>query len=576
MKQMPAALVLLAALSASAEVKNPGTLIHVSRLDPQSLDPAFANDSFSLGILGNCYETLLDYDERGRLIPRLAVAVPSRRNGGISADGRTYSFRLRGDAVFADGAPATAEDARYSILRQMLLDPPGGTADQLLLPVLGRHTARGRDGRLDPEAVREAFDAVSVVKGRLVVRLKRPFAPFPFVIARTGMVISAAAARAAGDWDGQPPGPWPEGAPVKGEAALTERTLGTGSYRVTRWDKALRTVYLEAQPGRRGSPALARVVVKTVPEAATRRLMLEAGDADMISPSPVLTDQLDGAAGVRVTRGFPASSVTGLYFNVRISTTANRLVGSGELDGEGVPPDFFADRDVRAGFARAFDVEAYRQALKGEATRSGFLFEGMSGYDAALMAPAYDLEAAAAHLRRAHGGRLWEKGFFLRLSKTPGEAVDAAFSILRDRLAKINPRFRVELIPSDWPADLENFQLHRLPLSWRGNAATMMDPHALLEPSLHSRGYFGGPIGAANPEIDRLLDEAVVLSDAGARARAYRRVQELAWRDLIVVPLVRPLRPRIERTWLRGWTPRPMFWSFPEGADYSTLEKKEN
>lgn len=559
---------LLAWTPASAAVKNPGVFVHASRLDPQTLDPAVANDSFSLGILGNCYQTLLDYDERQRLVPGLA-GLPS-----LSADGRTYVFELRPGAAFADGAPVTAEDARYSLLRQMLLDAPGGASDQLLLPILGRHSARGKDGRLEPAAAAEAAAAVRAEGRRLTVRLKRPFAPFPAVIARTGMVVSAAAAKAAGDWDGLPPGPWPEGVPVGAATPLSERTLGSGAYRVTRWDKALKAVHLESAPGR-PAPALPRVVVKTVPDAATRRLMLEAGDADLISGAPALTDLLDGARGVRVRRGFAALTVTALYFNVRISTPANRFIGSGALDGEGVPPDFFADADVRAGFTRAFDFEAYRQALKGEAVPAGFLFEGMPGYDPALRAPGHDMQAAEAHLRRAHGGRLWEKGFLLRLSKTPGEAVDAAFNILRDRLARINPRFRVELVASDWASDLENFQRRRVPLSWRGNAATMADPHALLEPSLHSKGYFGEPIGLSDPETDRLLEEAVGSSDAAARASAYRRVQERAWRELIVVPLARPLRARIERSWLRGWDPHPLYWSYPEGTDYARLKKEE-
>lgn len=568
MRAAGALALLLGWTPAAAAVKNPGVFVHASRLDPQTLDPAVANDSFSLGILGNCYQTLLDYDEKDRLAPGLA-ALPER-----SVDGRTYAFVLRAGAVFADGAPVTAEDVRYSLLRQMLLDVPGGASDLLLLPILGRHAVRGADGKLDAAAAAAAFEAVRAEPGRVTVRLVRPFAPFPAVVARTGMVVSSAAARAAGDWDGLPPGPFPGGVPVGGATPLSERTLGSGAYRVARWDKALKAVHLEANPGRR-APPLPRVLVKTVPDPLTRRLMLEAGDADLISAAPALSDLLDGAPGVRVRRGFPASSVTALYFNVRVSTPANRLIGSGALDGEGVPPDFFADPDVRAGFVRAFDFEAYRQALKGEVVPAGFIFEGMPGYDPALKAPGYDLAAARAHLRRAHGGRLWEKGFLLRLSKTPGEAVDAAFNILRDRLARVNPRFRIELVASDWASDLESFQKRRIPLSWRGNALTLMDPHAMLEPSLHSKGYFGEPIGMSDAETDRLIVEAAASSDVAARARAYRAVQERAWRELVVVPLARPLRPRIERSWLRGWDPRPLFWSYPEGTDYASLTKKE-
>ena len=39
----------------------------------------------------------------------------------IGDDGRTYTFKLRGDAVWSDGTPVTAEDFVFSF--QRLLDP---------------------------------------------------------------------------------------------------------------------------------------------------------------------------------------------------------------------------------------------------------------------------------------------------------------------------------------------------------------------------------------------------------------------------------------------------------------------
>lgn len=56
------------------------------------------------------YEPLFDVDIFGRLVPRLAEAVPTKANGGISSDGLTVRYRIRPDATFSDGGPVTAAD----------------------------------------------------------------------------------------------------------------------------------------------------------------------------------------------------------------------------------------------------------------------------------------------------------------------------------------------------------------------------------------------------------------------------------------------------------------------------------
>ncbi len=46
--------------------------------------------------------------------PELATTVPSKENGGISADGLTITYHLRKDAVWSDGKPFTADDVVFS------------------------------------------------------------------------------------------------------------------------------------------------------------------------------------------------------------------------------------------------------------------------------------------------------------------------------------------------------------------------------------------------------------------------------------------------------------------------------
>ena len=118
----------LAAWAFSASVhaapKNPDTFTYLTISDSDSLDPAWSYDVSSHAIILNVYETLFMYDHGSteKLLPILAEKVPTRENGLISADGRTYTIPIRAGVKFHDGTTVTAEDARYSIVRFILAD----------------------------------------------------------------------------------------------------------------------------------------------------------------------------------------------------------------------------------------------------------------------------------------------------------------------------------------------------------------------------------------------------------------------------------------------------------------------
>lgn len=81
----------------------------------RSLSP-LQNDGFDAGMLNSL---VFSYLERtapdGQLVPELVRAVPTRRNGGISADGRTITYRLRDDVRWQDGTPLTAADVVFTV-----------------------------------------------------------------------------------------------------------------------------------------------------------------------------------------------------------------------------------------------------------------------------------------------------------------------------------------------------------------------------------------------------------------------------------------------------------------------------
>lgn len=93
----------------AAERFNPDTYTYVTFSDSDSLDPAYAYDSASEMVILNIYEPLFFFhgSSTEQLDPLIAEKVPSRNNGLISADGRTYTIPIRKGVKFHDGTPMT-------------------------------------------------------------------------------------------------------------------------------------------------------------------------------------------------------------------------------------------------------------------------------------------------------------------------------------------------------------------------------------------------------------------------------------------------------------------------------------
>lgn len=97
--------------------------------EPQTLDPALAEDDHAFNVLADLYEGLVIESGDGSLIAGVA------QYWEISADGRQYTFHLRPDAVWSNGEPVTASQFVAGVRRVL---SPGTTAAYsfLLEPIL--------------------------------------------------------------------------------------------------------------------------------------------------------------------------------------------------------------------------------------------------------------------------------------------------------------------------------------------------------------------------------------------------------------------------------------------------------
>jgi peptide/nickel transport system substrate-binding protein len=91
-----------------------GTLRVLLWQGPTLLNPHFATGTKDEEGCRVFYEPLAQYDAQGALVPVLAAEVPSRANGGLAADGRTVTWKLRRNVRWHDGRPFTADDVVFN------------------------------------------------------------------------------------------------------------------------------------------------------------------------------------------------------------------------------------------------------------------------------------------------------------------------------------------------------------------------------------------------------------------------------------------------------------------------------
>jgi peptide/nickel transport system substrate-binding protein len=121
---------------------------------PTNLNPHFATGTKDSNACSLFYESLARWDAEGVLQPVLAAELPSRANGGISADGKTVTWKLKKGVTWHDGKPFTADDVVFNA--QFAIDPAAATVR------LGDFTGL-RFEKVDTHTVRVTFPAPTPV-----------------------------------------------------------------------------------------------------------------------------------------------------------------------------------------------------------------------------------------------------------------------------------------------------------------------------------------------------------------------------------------------------------------------------
>ena len=542
----------LALLLGLAMAQAPSDTLVISTLPggPVTLDPVRAYDSASGTIIQNVYETLYYYDEPAidEFAPLLATDYT------VSEDGTTYTFQLRDGVQFHSGNTMTCKDVEYSYEYGLVVAHPEGANVYLL----GNQLIGTQQDGSDPAAYQEAvsFDmidaAVECPEGPdgLVAQINLQYADPAFIAVQAYTafsILDSEYAIANGMWDGTAE-TWTEwiGRDVTQEF-LHNNMSGTGAYQLVEWsDEA--TVLQAFDDYWGGEPPLENVVVNYVPEVSTRILSMQEGDADYITlgqRSELV--QLEGSPGVVIMEDpeWGVTSVTSLFFNFDIDTSNNEDVGSGQLDGAGIPSDFFADPNVRRGFSHLFDhAQFIDQIYQGEGSPLTMgLPSGFLGYNDDIPIRTLDLELAESFLRDAFGGELWDTGFeFTALYNEGNTTREAMLAIIKDNLEFLNPNFTMNIRSLPWADFLARTGEQKAPMFVLGWGADYADPRNFINTFYSNDGFYSARTSIDLPEMQQLIDEANTIVDPESRALLYEQIGSLHYdlAPLIPAPFATP------------------------------------
>jgi len=539
--------------------KNPDSFVQMIIGSVDSLDPAWLYDTVSGEQVHYVYETLVFYDgeETDQFVPVLATEWE------FDSESVSYRFKVREGVKFHEGGELTPEDVEYSFERAMVQDRSFGPIWMLFRALLGVYTS-------DEVTFADIDNAVEVDGDWVRFNLSDPAGGLVFLQLLCGpwaSIVDKEWCIANGEWNGTGQ-TWQQfNRPDVSNSYLYNHTNGTGPWKLEEWDPGVKIKLVRNDDYWREPAAFETVITQFVEDWTTRKEALLGGDADLVRVPRTNIGELERIDDINVYQALPelTLSTDAFFFNFDIDDDSE-YVGSGALDGSGIPTDFFTDIDVRKGFNYAFDWDVYiEDALMGEAEQRGSpVVEGLPFYNPDASMYGLDMDKAEEHLKAAWDGEVWDKGFRLILLYNAGNLPrETACNILAENLHAINPKFDVNVQSTDWGSYLSDMISGSLPMFQVGWIVDYPHPDNNVVTFMASYGVFAGWQSYGYPELDQLIEDAFKELDPTVQRDMYYEIQERYYEDAPSIMLCQPLGRRYFTKYIEGFYFNPMIWGLP-------------
>ena len=221
------------------------TFIFTQEFD--TLNPLYTNMWFSsiTQQIWNCWAW--DFDDENNPHPVLVSEIPSVENGGISADGKVITLKLRDDLVWSDGEPLTAEDFKFTY--EMTINPANTVASTY------------------PYDLVQSLETPD--ERTVVLTFNEPFAPWLGLLWHG--ILPAHILQPVFEADGT----------IDNAEWNRAPTVGCGPYVFQEWESGSFARFVANENYWLGKPKIDEIFIRFVPDDASQIAALKAGDGDL-------------------------------------------------------------------------------------------------------------------------------------------------------------------------------------------------------------------------------------------------------------------------------------------------------
>src|SRR5881397_1012822 len=459
-------LMLVSPVSLGAQTKD-DTIVYGLQSDVQNWDPpnSVLRESIILGY--NVFDHLaLRYLTTGKVGPSLAVSWKN-------LDDSTWEVKLRGGVKFHDGTPFSARDVK-------------ATFDRVLNPE-NKLTARGNHAKIK---------SVEVVDD-LTVRFKTD-GPYPLFIERlTAQVMQSEKVIRE-----------------KGHEWMQENPVGTGPYKLVRWNKKQEHLLVRNDDYWGSKPAFKHVLIRIIPEQATQIAELISGGVDIIKAVPPAQMDVINKSGQARTSTSPI-----------LRTAMLQLDQAGR---SGKNP--FQDKRVRQAANMAPDMDSIiKHVINGLGDRTATTINPMAfGFDPSVKPYKQDLAQAKKLLTEAGFPNGLEVGLLSTGPTVEPGLIQTTEAIVAD-LAKAGIRTKQRFVGEVGPfTNLVRDNKADPMFTWSWGYYSVFDADAILYDVMtcdQPYSYY------CNKALDDLVIQGRSTLDTKKRAEIYAKAQKLIHDD---------------------------------------------
>lgn len=531
----PASIATPAASTGTSTPKG-GTVTIALTSEPDTLNPYLASQRAAGEVHVFVIEGLLSVNEDGEFFPVLAREVPTKENGGVSADGLMITYRLKTGVTWSDGQPFTCDDVKFTW--EAVADP--------------KSAAVATTGYREIESVTCPDPLTAVVKFKSFYAAY--LVPFWTVLPRHATGDPATMTK----WE------------------YNRKPIGTGPFKIAEWMPGDHITLVRNENYRdagAGQPYLDSVIIRFVPSREVALQLLQTGDVTVVGD-------------VTEENVLQLAKAPGILIGSAPSPRSERLVlnfGDPAFDAPNPvdqPHPILADARVREAIELAINKqEIVDKLLNGKANvGTNELNIGWARCDtppsafdpnrAQQLLDEAGWRVSADGIRVARGAEFAKDGTRLRLKlqgPTGDELREQVEQILVERWKQVGIEAFIENAPTSalfgtW--DSGSVARHgKFDILMYTTGLPIVDPHSQIEgyfaswniPTASNKGAGYNYSRWINPTADAAITLAGSTPDITARRAAYCQVMQQVVHDRPLIYLYSRLAIFAYRSSLQGW-----------------------